>query len=363
MQLAKAAVFDFALVGSSVKAHIIAGLLAKRHKKRVCLIARRTSQHQLVRNFELSFDCVTRPETWNMLAALDPESTKLLTLIGGRRCLMRINPLIICHTKASHDALAHIHHLAGKSGYEMERLAGSCGSGAPIGFRLRGARVLRHNILWPAMLSWLEKNGVEIIEPSQRQILFHRDGGGLISNGGSKIEAANIVLADDEAVLEHAGKNDRERFFITCKATSVTSAPSARFSDQFILSPEHKFAAMAKKKGQMEFLALVGAGDMPALINANVALEKNVLRAGQSSFDTLMPHNGAPVAGKLGRSNFLVLCGFGYAGAYFAPALARFLVDECTQQEKDYFEPRCANSARRSNEVAEFQQVMAAEGK
>ncbi len=361
MHIAKAAIVDFALIGSSLKAGIIAGLLAKEHKKRVCLVIGRARQYQLAHSFNLSFDCATRPETWQMLSALYSESTKLVTLIEGRRSLLRINPLIVCHTRASHNALAHMYHVARGYGYEMERLGNFPVPGTNAGFRFRDARVLRHDILWPKMLKWLEKNGVQIIEPSSARLLFNRDGTGHINNGESEITAGCVVLADQEAVLQHGGKQDVERFFITCKATSLLSGPLATFSDQFILSPEHKFAAFGQKKGRMEFSALVGPREMPALIKANIALEKNIRRTGQSMFDTTVPRDGAPVVGKLARSNFWVLSGFGYAGVYFAPALARLLVDKCSQNERDYFTPRSANSRRKSNEVAEFQHITAKE--
>ncbi len=358
MQTAQGAIVDFVLVGSSLKAGVIAGLLAKQHKKRVCLIIRGARQYQLARTFELSFDCATRPETWDMFSALDGESTKLVRAIGGRGCLARINPTIVCHTKASGNALAHMYHVARGHGYEMERLGDFKAFGAQAMFHLFGARMVRHNMFWPAMLVWLEKCGVQIIEPCHTRFSFHRDGAGRMINGQNEIEAGCVVLADEEAVLQHAGAKDIERFFITCRATSLLSAPLTSLSDQFILSPEHRFAAMGHKKGRMEFSALAGPKDMAALINANVPVTNNISRSGQTAFDTLFTRNGAPMAGKLGRSNFWVLSGFGHAGVHFAPALARLLVDKSSQKEKDYFEPRSANSTRQSKRVAFFQ-VMA----
>jgi len=359
MQTAKGTIVDFAVVGSCLKAGIIAGLLAKEHKKRVCLIINHARQYQLARTFELSFDCATRPETWEMFFALEPESTKLISAIGGKRSLLRINPTIICQTKASHDALAHMYHLARGHGYEMERLGNSQALAAQAMFRLFGPRVVRHDIFWPAMLSWLENCGVQIIEPANTRFWFHRSGTARIINGPSKIEAGRVVLADEEAVLQHGGAQDIERFFITCKATSLLSAPLASLSDQLIMSPEHRFAALGHKNGRMEFSALIGPEQMPALIHANIAVKNDIIRSGQTTFDTVATRNGAPMAGKLGRSNFWVLSGFGHCGVYFAPALARLLVDKSSRSEKDYFEPRSANGTRQGNKTAEFQHVVA----
>jgi len=358
MQTANAGMVDFALAGSSIKAGMIAGLLAKQHNKRVCLIARTSRQYQLAREFNLSFDCATRPETWEMLAALYGESTKLLTAIGGRRSVLRINPLIICHTRASANALAHMYHLARGYGYEMERGEAGRISNAQASFRLRGARVVRQRIFWPAMLAWLQNCGVQIIDPAGIQFSFQQNGCAHIRNGQSEMKAERVVLADEEAIFQHANRQDMERFFITCQASSLLSEPLAIWHDQFILSPEHKFAAMGHKKGRMEFLGMVAPQDMAALIGANTALGSNTNRAGQSSFFSVVTRDGAPIAGKLGRSGFWVLGGFGHAGGYFAPALARFLADKCSQEETAYFGSRSADSGRESRNIAEFQQVM-----
>ncbi len=357
--MANANLVDFALAGSSIKAGMIAGLLAKEHKKRVCLIASRSRQHQLAREFNLSFDCATRDQTWELLAALDTESTKRLVSVGGRRSLLRVNPLIICHTRASANALGHMYHVARGYGYEMERVDAARISGAKAVFCLRGARVIRHRIFWPAMLKWLENCGVQIIDPSDIRFSFQQNGSARIQSGQDKMEAGRVVLADEEAIFQHAGHQDAERFFITCRASSLLSEPMAIKGDQFILSPEHKFAAMGRKKGRMAFLGMVAPQNMAALIGANVALDKITSRAGQSTFFSVATRDGAPIAGRLGRSSFWVLGGFGHGGSYFAPALARFLVNRCSPIEMSYFDSRSADSGRKSPDIAEFQQVLA----
>lgn len=359
MQIANANLVDFALVGSSIKAGMIAGLLAKEHKKRVCLIASSSRQYQLAREFNLSFDCATRDQTWQLLAALNTESTKRLVSVGGRHGVLRVNPLIICHTRASANAMAHMYHVARGYGYEMERVDAARISGAKAIFRLYGARVIRHRIFWPAMLNWLENCGVQIIDPSNIRFSFQQNGSARLRNGQAEMEAGRVVLADDEAIFQHASRQDMERFFITCRASSLLSEPLAIKGNQFILSPEHKFAAMGRKKGRMAFLGMVAPQNMAALIRANVALGKNTSRAGQSTFSSVATRDGAPIAGRLGRSSFWVLGGFGHGGGYFAPALARFLADRCSQNEAAYFGPRSADSGRKSPEIAEFQQVLA----
>ncbi len=362
MQTAKGSVFDLALVGSSIKAGMVAGLLAKEHKKRVCLIMKSSARQQLAREFNLSFDCATRPETWQMLAALTPQSSRILTSVGGGRCLLRLNPLVVCHTKASAGAMAHMYHVMRGYGYEMERVDRRHLERAAAGFRVRGARMVLHGIFWPAMLAWLENCGVEIVEPSNTRFRFHKSGSVLIRNADTGLEAGRLVLADEEAVLRHAGQSELERFFLTRQASAVLSETSPRQKDQLILSPEYKFAAFGRAKGHMEFVGLVEPDRMAALINANVAVDNNTRRAGQSTFRTLVTTDAAPVVGKLGRSNLFVLSGFGHAGAYFAPALARYLTDKCPPNEKAYFSQRRADSQRQSSAIAEFQALVAGSG-
>jgi len=358
MQTAKASVFDFVLVGSSIKAGIVAGLLAKEHRKRVCLIMRPSIRHQLAREFDLSFDCATRPDTWELLAALNSESNRLLTSVGGGRSVLRLNPLMVCHSTTSADALAHMYHVMRGYGYEVERADTRHLPRAVAGLRMRGARMVQHNIFWPALLAWLENCGVEIVEPGELRFGFHRDGSARVRSGNTGLEAGRLVLADEGAVLRHASRPEIERFFLACRACAVLSVTSPVQRSQFTLSPEHKFAAFGRAKGRIEFLGMVEPGNMAQLINANMAIDKNSRRSAQSTFCTLVTRDGAPMVGKLGRSNLLVLCGFGHAGAYFAPALARYLAGKGSQMEKTYFAQRGANSGRQSNAIAEFQQIM-----
>src|SRR5690554_5118850 len=131
--------FDFAVVGSTPLAGLLAGLLADPHGHRVCLIGERWSPFQLTRRFDLSVMAMTRPESWALLRTSSEETLKLLRGLG-RGLFERVDPLFIAETPQSIDFLAHMRHMARASGYGAEPVASRRLPGS--GCRLRDAALL-----------------------------------------------------------------------------------------------------------------------------------------------------------------------------------------------------------------------------
>src|SRR5690606_27742163 len=103
--------YDHLIIGSTPLAGLVAGLLAREHGRRVCLVAEPFSPFGLERGFSLSAEVITRPETLLLLRRLSAETLKLIGGIG-RNLVDRVDPLFIGESRASIAALGHFLHLA-----------------------------------------------------------------------------------------------------------------------------------------------------------------------------------------------------------------------------------------------------------
>ncbi|MET0437855.1 MAG: hypothetical protein ABW043_10215, partial [Devosia sp.] len=82
---------DFAIFGSSPLAGLVAGLLASRHQRKVVMVGDAQARYRLPRAFDMSVAPISRPETWALLRDCLPDTSKLITKIGGRHALRRVD--------------------------------------------------------------------------------------------------------------------------------------------------------------------------------------------------------------------------------------------------------------------------------
>jgi hypothetical protein len=87
-----AGTYDFAILGASPFALLLAGLLRSAHGKSVVVVADPWSDYRLARGFELSVMPATRPETWALLKRGATETTRLLGTVG-KNLYERVDPL------------------------------------------------------------------------------------------------------------------------------------------------------------------------------------------------------------------------------------------------------------------------------
>lgn len=333
------AAFDFAIFGSTPLAGLIAGLLAAAHGKRVCLVGEPWSPFRLPRRHDVSVAPATRPETWALLSGVTIESLKLLGTLG-KGVSARLDPLFVAELPESGGALSHMRHMAAAYGYAVERVADRTIAGNGAAYRVRDAVMLVGGRIEPAIGSWLERHGVRGFPAAATAVTLRRDGTARLSLDGAVIEAAQAVLADDEAILRHLDPDERERVLPERGVTAILSEPARALPAPMITFLDRDVVLMQRGKGGI--LAFAAGSDEEARHRAGACLgaQSPLRRAGQTSFTTLATRDGAPVVGALKGQRAVVLAGFGATGAFLAPALARHLAGVATAREAAYFDAR-----------------------
>lgn len=348
----QAETLDFAVFGGSPLAQLLAGLLASVHGKKVLLIGENQSGYRLVRSLDLSVAPVTRPETWAMLAATVPETVRLVGRIGGRGALNRIDPIFFADHPMHVNALAHMRHMASGFGIAAEPVAPSyLGEGRP-GTILRDAVRIVRPALEPGLERWLEKHGVK--RASAQKVTIASDGRTEIIADGAAYQARQAVLADDEAIMAHLPLRQWPTLLQRQMQASILTTPTQPIAANIMLDCPSGLALMQQSEGG---IAAFGPGDLAQCtgrLQALLGQNRRVEQAGQTSFQTLISRDGAPVLGRVGGVGADVVAGLGLTGAFFAPPLARWLAGQATPEEAAWFGARLVNRTAKSQPVDDY---------
>lgn len=345
--------FDFMLVGSSLQAGLIAGLLARVHKKKVCLLSDPSIEFRLAREISLSVDCITRPETWQLLAHLRTESFKLLTGIGGGKSLGRVDPVFVATNSRDAQALAHMFHVARGYGFEIEQEGSGPLMKAKRLLRLRGARNICHQVFRPALRRWLADSNVQIASASSLVLRPIRGGRVTATAPDRTLKADRLILADEEAIRNHAKEQEWARGFIGVTATALVCKPTSTLREKCIINPANRFSACLQDNSGFEIITLSSGNDVATDVIASVPGAENLRPSGRTVFDTCVSADGAPMVGSTGQGSAWVVGGFGNTGAFVSPAIARFLVGKSTDMEEEFFTSRGGGKARAMQSVSE----------
>jgi hypothetical protein len=321
---------DIAVMGSTPLAGLLAGLLAERHGRKVALVGAANARYQLPRGIDVSVAPVTRPETWALLRDNRKDVLKLLARIGGKTVVRRIDPIFLAESEAGKDALGHMQVMAALSGEAVEHLPDSHILPGAAAFRLRDAALIERPALEPALTAWLTKIGVR------------RD----------CTKAGLTVLADDEAILAQA---DKSMPLTATPMTVLLTEPTPPLVAPVLYCLDRSLTLAQATGGSVAALAPGQPQKVLAQAGAVLARDRIVRRAGQAAFVALGAGDGAPVVGRSGDSGPFIACGLGPAGAFLAPALARFIAGVASEKEADYFLARAptANRARVADYFAE----------
>jgi len=344
--------YDHVIIGSTPLAGLVAGLLKREHGKRVCLVAEPFSSFGLERRFDLSIDLVTRPETLILLKRLAAETLKLIGGIG-RNLTERVDPLLIAETRASMAALGHFQHLAQLLEFPVERLADRTISEGSL-LRVRGQHLIAHHRFAPALEAWLDAAEVRRLDPDDTGITLRKDGTARIVAGSFEVEAAQVLLADDAAVLAHLPPDAWDRAITRNTSIALLLQPAKPAPNPFSLWLDRGLALRQEPKGSLA-ATLSGDRDSAEARVASAAPRSLPLRrAGEARFASLRTSDGAPLLALARGLKVTHLAGFGLAGAFYAPAIARQLAGIATEDEAAWF---AAHGATRGNlrlNVAEF---------
>jgi len=346
--------FDFAILGSTPLAGLIAGLLAADHGKRVCLVGEPWSAFRLPRSYDVSVAPATRPETWALLRVVSIETTKLVATLG-RGLTERIDPLFIAETPASIDALSHMRHVATGYGYAVERVADRAIAATGAAWRVRDAVLLVGGRVEPAIEAWLDHLYVRRFPAETTAVTLRRDGSARLMAGNAPVDAAQAVLAEDAAILRYLDPDERDRVLRQHNLTAILSEPAKPLAAPLINYLDRDVVLLQRGKGG-GILAMAGGAEEEAGLRAGASIGASgpLKRAGQASFKCLVTTDGAPLVGPAKGLRATVVAGFGSTGAFFAPALARHLAGAAGEAEKAWLAAREPSRGNARQLVADY---------
>lgn len=343
---------DFALFGSSPLCGLVAGLLASRHKKQVAVVGDAEARYRLPRTLDLSVAPITRPETWALLRATLPDISKLISKIGGRHALRRVDPIFFADGITAREALGHFSHLARAHGMILEPV-----SPAKIGvdraaLRISDAVTINRPDLEPALDVWLDALGVRRVPPEAAVIA--PGGVASIATDGGTIVAQRTILVDDAALLRFLPGWQWPTQLLRRPFATILTASSRHLASPVMVELDGGTILIEHEEGGMAALGPGNLGGFAARLAGLLSESGQLQQVGQVSYEILMPADGAPLLGSVAADGPLILTGLGSTGAFLAPVLARWLVGEASSEEAEWCEARRADKRGLGRSVAEF---------
>lgn len=330
--------YDYLVLGSTPLAGLLAGLLAIEHKRRVCLVGEPFSPFRLQRSIDISVAPMTRPETLLLLKRSAAETSKLINS-WGKGLVSRADPLFVAETPESIAALGHFRHLAIALGYAVEPVADRA-LAEGLMLRVRDMQLLGHGRFEPALEAWLSKHEVRHLDRADADLTLRKDGTARIVHEGHRVEVAQVVLAGDDAVLEHLPEEARDRSLepvpgaaMLLDSAKPLPAPYVAFLDRGVVLVQD---------GKVSVSALLSGGLATARSRLGSAVSRaDALRlAGETVVGSFRTSEGAPFIGPGRGHKAMVIAALGPTGAFLAPALARYIAGAASADEMGWFTAR-----------------------
>jgi hypothetical protein len=215
-------------------------------------------------------------------------------------------------------------HLAYVFDHQVRRTAG--------GWACRHAATLSAERLDDKLETWLTKLGIETLDDGRPDARLH-------------------VFPDDAALLEQMPTAERPATLVP-QAMTATLVASARPLPTPILSFPDRGVTLAARAGNTVLALVSGEQDVDARLATTLGGPFPMKRLATTRYRRLVTADGAPFTGRLKPSKLVVIAGLGDASAFFAPALARALVGQSTDDEKRWFAER--DPSRPRDAVVEF---------
>lgn len=343
---------DFAVIGSTPLARLLAGRLAGSHGRSVLYVGESQSSYRLPRGLDLSVAPITRPESWAMLRQGIGETVKLIGRIAGRGAWSHVDPLFFAGDPAATEALGHMRHMALGFGIAAEPAAPTLPVAHRSGIVLRDALRLNRPIIEPALDQWLEREGVRRLAPES--VAIAEDGSAVLLGGGTRFEARQAILADHDAILAHLPPVQWPALLRRHPASCILTTPARPLPTPVMLEIQSGITLLQQPEGGIAAIGLQDMATFSGRIHLLLGRDRQVEQAGQTSFAALSTSDGAPALGRIATVGADVVAGMGMAGAFLAPALARWLCGEATPFEADWFGARLVSRAPNGPSVDEF---------
>lgn len=343
---------DFAVFGSSPLAGLVAGLLSNRHKRSVIMVGDAQARYRLPRTLDISVAPITRPETWALLSAVLPDISKLITRIGGRHALRRIDPVFFADGGVAREALGHFSHMARANGMILEAVPPARIGPNRAALRISDAVTIHRPGFEPALEKWLGELGVRRYAPEAA--VLAPGGATAIKAGDAEIIAQRAILVDDEAIFRTLpGWQWPARLLRHPRATILT-ASSRHLASPIMVQLDTGTTLVQHEEGGMAAMGPGNLGTFSVHLAGLLADAGQLQQVGQVGYEVLAPADGAPLLGPVAADGPLILTGLGPIGAFLAPVLARWIAGEATAEETEWCEARRADKRGLGPSVAEF---------
>ncbi len=343
---------DLVVVGTTPLARLLAGLLAGAHGRRVLLVGEGRSAYRLARAIDLSITPMTRPQSWALVQDGLPEVLKLLAHIAGRTVWSHVDPVFFADDAPAAEALSHMRHMALDFGIAAEQTPPSLLGAGRAGVTFRDAITLNTRLMEPALQSWLVQSGVRSLMPNRLDIAD--DGSAILHADGQEFYARQTILADDDAILTHLPQSAWPYLLSRQPAAAILTRLAHPLTAP-IMVDVHSGLTMAKQpEGGIIAMGLGDIARVSEQVQHLADQKTQIEHSGQIAFTALMTMDGAPALGRIGGIGPDVIVGMGLAGAFMAPALARWLCGEASASEADWFGARLVSRAAEHSVVAEY---------
>ncbi|KRB01347.1 hypothetical protein ASD83_07530 [Devosia sp. Root685] len=343
---------DFAVFGSSALAGLVAGLLASRHKRHVVMVGDAQARYRLPRTLDISVAPITRPETWALLKASLPDTSKLITKIGGRQALRRIDPIFFADGLAAREALGHFSHMARAHGMILETVPPAKIGTDRAALRINDAVTIHRPSFEPALETWLAELGIRRFAPETATMA--PGGATLIKTDDEALVARRAILVDDSAIFRCLPGWQWPAQLLRRQHATILTASSRHLAGPIMTQLDSGITLVQHEEGGM---AAMGPGNLSAFsgeLGILLADAGQLQQVGQVGYETLITNDGAPLLGPVAADGPLILTGLGSIGAFLAPVLARWLAGEASQDEAEWCEARRADKRGLGRAVAEF---------
>lgn len=350
--------FDFAVVGATPAARLLAGLLASEHSRRVIHVGESQSGYRLPRGIDLSIAPMTRPDSWTLLRSGSAETLRILGRISGRSAWSHLDPILFADAPRGQEALSHIRQMMNGFGMAAEKAAPSLLGPGRQGILVRDAVRLNRPVLEPALDGWLGEMGVRQVMPSHLSVAM--DGSARLALGVEQtLTAAQTILADDAAIISHLPLRQWPALLRRQKHVTILTTPTKPIAAPIMLQIDRGVGLLQQEEGG---IAAWGPGGFAAFsehLQALLGQDRQVEQAGQTAYDLLLTDDGAPVVGRAAGSGADLVAGFGPAGAFLMPALARWICACATESETAWFGTHLVDRSRKSFSVADYRPTLA----
>jgi len=345
------AVVDFAVLGSTPFASVLAASLALDHGAKVCLFCRVPPALGISRQLDIAAGAYVRPETHRLLAHAEAD---VMRVLGGiaTDVTRRVDVAFLSHTARGEEALAHARQLALAFGQQAEVHPGGLAEGMS-GYLVRGVRELSCAGLTRRLASWLANAGVDLCDARSHSVEVTADGGANVAGPGSKsVAAGRAVLADADMILDILSPGAVSERFAVRERTAISVGPGALGRWPGAVEVDAAAAMWGAPDGGIGCAVEGGVAEAAAWLRGMLVPGSGDRLAGMIRFKGLSSLDGAPVVGEARGRRAFVAHMPGPAEVFFAPAVARLLAGASSEQEAEYFAAR-APGATRSVRIAE----------